>query len=524
MSGRPPAHPPGDAAAAVKAAIGHHRAGRPAAAKGALRRALAIDPDDGAARHLMGLLVLEDGRADEAAAHLARAVAVSPADPARHRDLAMALRAAGRGAEAEQALQTALDLGGDDFRVHFELAGHRHRREDPEGAEAGYRRTLALSPDHIGATSGLGAVLELQGRMIEAEAMYRRVLDQGVSTPDAWFNLGNALRAQHRIDAAVDAYRQAIALDPDFAVAHVHLAFALLLAGDYDAGWAEYEWRKRVPEFPTPAGRFPRPPWDGAPVAGGTLLIHAEQGFGDTLQFARFTRAAAERGARVVVECQAALRRLMETAPAVVEAVAAGDPLPDFDHHVPLLGLPRILGTTLDTVPAEVPYLHADEAETAHWRRRLAGDRGRRLGLVWRSSARQMTSPYKSCPLSALAPLFEVPGLRFFSLQPELPAADRPLPEGVVDLGGELTDFAATAAVIGALDLVVTVDTAVAHLAGALGAPVWLLLSTASDWRWLTGRDDSPWYPTMRLLRQTREGDWSEPVARVVHALEGADG
>jgi hypothetical protein len=305
----------------------------------------------------------------------------------------------------------------------------------------------------------------------------------------------------------------------------VHLAFALFLKGDFRPAWREYEWRWRVPAFAGAARAFAAPAWDGGPLKGRTLLLYAEQGFGDTLQFARYAGVAAAKGGRVILECQPALARLMRTASGVHKVVAHGAKLPAFDCHAPLLGVPGLLGTTVKTVPADVPYLEAEPALARKWRKRLAAEAGLKIGIAWRGTAERRGNPARACPLAAFRPFIADRRFRLYSLQKEIAAEDRPLPKGIADLAADLDDFADTAAVIDALDLVVTIDTAVAHLAGALGKPTFLLLSTAGDWRWLTKRKDSPWYPSMRIFRQARPGQWAavlEAAAKAARRLKPA--
>jgi hypothetical protein len=305
------------------------------------------------------------------------------------------------------------------------------------------------------------------------------------------------------------------------------LGIAQLAAGDFDQGWMNYEARWSAARFTSPKRAFPAPRWRGeslGPGAGGAarrLLIHAEQGFGDTLQFCRYIPLIAERGGAVVVECQPALRRLLDSLAepyaGQVTVISRGDALPAVDFHIPLLSLPHILQTTLSTIPAFVPYLKASEPEARAWRNRLGGG-SLNIGLVWSGNAKRQDDHMRSCPIDDLRPLLDLPGLRLFSLQKD---RQEPLPDGIEDLSPDLSDFGATAAAIDALDLVVSVDTAVAHLAGAMGRPVWVLLGYAADWRYLLDRNDSPWYPTMRLFRQARAGDWSLPIHNIGEALAG---
>ena len=326
-------------------------------------------------------------------------------------------------------------------------------------------------------------------------------------------------REQGRLDDAVVCLRRAVELKPDFADAHGNLAIALLARGDWTEGWAEYEWRWQTPPMIMARREFAQPRWHGEAGSGQTLLVHAEQGLGNSLQFCRYAPLAAERGLRVVVEVQKPLARLLGSLPAIQGVVARGEALPHFDLHCPMLSLPRAFGTTTATIPGAPSYLHADSAKVAAWWTRLAAlpRRGPRIGLAWAGSSKLRSDSRRSLAPDRLAPLFERPGAHFFSLQKDGPAAPTALP--LTDFMNEMEDFADTAALVANLDLVISVDTAVAHLAAAIGKPVWMLDRFDPDWRWLAGRHGSPWYPTLRLYRQPRPGDWDGVVAAVAHDL-----
>jgi hypothetical protein len=329
--------------------------------------------------------------------------------------------------------------------------------------------------------------------------------------------------------AEADAsFREALRLQPDQADAHANRGMALLLAGQFEEGWREFEWRWKTAFMATRARNFAAPLWNGEAIGDRVLLLHAEQGLGDTLQFCRYAPLITG-GARVVLEVQASLVRLLSRLPGVAQIVARGESLPPFDLHCPLLSLPRAFGTTLETIPAATPYLAADPAEATLWRKRLASLPGLRVGLVWAGGPRTPVPKLiaidmrRSLTLKTLAPLAEVSGVSFVSLQKSSPAAQAANPPpgmALADFSVELHDFAATAALIEALDLVISVDTSVVHLAGALGKPVWLLNRFDNCWRWMLKREDSPWYPTLRQFRQPSAGDWSSVISAVKDALQ----
>lgn len=328
-----------------------------------------------------------------------------------------------------------------------------------------------------------------------------------------------------RLAAAAEVYRQLIAHDPDDASLHVCLSQVLLAMGDFEAGWREYEWRWALFEKERPP--YPRPKWDGSPLAGETIFVHGEQGYGDNIQFIRYAPLVAACGGRVVFGSPPGLRPLAATAAGIAAIVEPGEPIPPFDAHIPLASLPGVLGTRLATIPAEVPYLRAEEGRIARWRRRFAAKGGRlSVGICWQANPKFAADRFRSLPLSHLLPLFDVPGVDFYGLQvlhgrEQMAPLDPALP--FEDIGRELYSpseaLVEAAAAIAALDLVITVDTAICHLAGALARPAWVLLSLIPDWRWLTEREDCPWYPTLRLFRQRQRGDWDGVVRRVVDGL-----
>ncbi len=306
---------------------------------------------------------------------------------------------------------------------------------------------------------------------------------------------------------------------PDHAETHLSRAVLWLLTEDFERGWPEYEWRWQAGCVPR---AFPQPRWDGSPLEGRTILLHAEQGLGDTLQFVRYARLVHERGGTVIVECQPALVRLLASCPGIDRVVARDEPLPDFDVHAPLLSLPGIFRTTLDNLPADGPYLFAQDESIVRWREELSGADGFKVGIAWQGNPLHQQDHFRSIQIERFARLADVPRVKLYSLQvgagrDRLEEAAGRLP--ITDLTEKFVDFQETAALVRNLDLVITCDTAVAHLAGALGVPVWVTISAAPDWRWLVDRDDSSWYPTMRLFRQTRLGNWDDVFARVAREL-----
>ena len=366
---------------------------------------------------------------------------------------------------------------------------------------------------------GMGAGLAALGRLEDAIACHRRALALRPDFPEAHNSLGTALRDAGRPEEALACFRRAVALRPDYPLAHVNLAMALLARGEFAAGWQEYEWRWRLHATDRPRS-FPAPQWRGEPAQGRRLLLHSEQGLGDTLQFCRYAPLAAARGFRVRLQVQHSLVRLLRSLPGVEQVVGTNDPAPEHDLHCPLLSLPLAFGTTPGTIPSAPAYLQADPAQQAQWQARLAGVEGLRVGLAWAGNPRLAADRRRSIPPEHLAALAGVPGLRLFSVQKGGPAMPASLP--LIDCMAEMADFADTAALVGNLDLVVSVDTAVAHLAAALGKPVRLLDRFDCCWRWPAGQGGSAWYPTLRVFRQPRPGDWAAVIAQLAQDLATA--
>jgi Flp pilus assembly protein TadD len=449
-------------------------------------RALALRPDYTLALNNLGLALQQRGQLTQALAAHRRAVALDPGYADGHTGLASALAAAGQVPEA---------------------IDH-------------YRRALALDGNHVEALANLGRLLSLAGGLDDAVALQHRATALRPGDPELWNNLGITLQERNEGPAATECFRHAVALRPDHVSAHVNLGMALLAAGRFVEGSAEYEWRWRGYRGARPPA-IDAPLWDGRPLGGGTLLLWAEQGFGDTIQFVRYAPMLRARAGRVLLACPASLLPLMRSASGLDAVIPSDAAPPPVDAYVPLLGVLHRLGTTLETIPAAIPYLAAEPKRVAALAPFLA--RGRpRIGLAWRGNPRHPNDHRRSLPLSLLQPLLSLRRARFFSLQlgPAVSELDLPAMAGrIFDLSSALGDFADTAAVLERLDLVITVDTAVAHLAGALGLPCWLLLPFNAEWRWLREREDSPWYPTLRLFRQRKAGAWPPVVARVVEAL-----
>ncbi|WP_322053567.1 tetratricopeptide repeat protein [Paraburkholderia bannensis] len=531
-------------------ALAHYNLGNAYAAIGrhedamyAFEHAVRLQPGDASSHNNLGNALHALGRHAEAAESFRRALKIRPGHAGAHNNLGMALNALGDSAGAVEHFQKALRVQPRFVAAHFNLANTLDATGYHAHAVAGYEEALALQPQFPPALFGLGNALAALGRHDEAIAAYERAIGLDPKFSLAWLALGTAQHALGRHAAALRAFDEALRARPDLAAAHLNRSLTWLTLGDFRRGLPEYEWRldptsrdvgfsalglptRTSAPVPTCAQGVPR--WRGEPLGERTLLIHAEQGFGDTLQFVRFVPsviALAQAGTRIVLEVQAPLVPLIAPAAhaARITLVAQGAPRPQADLQCPLLSLPLVLGTTFDALPAPMPYLAAPTAYRRKWRGSLGGQARRKIGLAW--SGRIHKHENRSMPLAALEPLFALDGIDWIVLQPHLTDAEHaaldvhPRARSIHRLGEKLADFADTAAVIERLDAVVSIDTSIAHLAGALDARLWLMLPFAADWRWFANTDASPWYPRARLVRQPRPGAWEEVVAQVANAL-----
>ena len=511
-------------------AVRTHQAGRLDEAAGLYDQILKTRPRHPDALHLRGLVAHQQGHRERALALVRKAIAIGSRNAAYRNTLGNVLLALDNVADAEASFRRAVALDPELAEAHNNLGNALLRLDRADEAVDCYQRALEIRPGYAEAHCNLGSALRNQGRLEQAQACYEKALAINPDYPTALSNLGQTLHEQARYSEALEYLDRAVSLDPAHADAHANRAVLLLLLGRFAEGWAEYEWRWKVAGFTTERRDFSRPRWDGADLGGRTVLLHAEQGLGSAIQFVRYAPVVAARNGTVILECQKPLVRLFSSltigeaspvAPPVAKVVARGDTLPPFDVQAPLMSLPALLGTEIESVPRDIPYLTAEPAAARAWSDRLGSFAGRRVGLAWAGNPRHVNDRNRSMPASCLQPLLDAVGTSFFSLQKGSAAEDLGgFADSVVhDLAPEIDDFADTAAIIANLDLVISVDTAVAHLAGALGRAVWLLVPFVGEWRWLLDREDTPWYPTMRLFRQKVPGDWGEVVERVVEAL-----
>jgi Flp pilus assembly protein TadD len=478
---------------AMQLALQHYNSGQLQQAEQQCRWILARNADHADALNLLGIVAFRVGRADISLKLIARAVTLNPNSPEYHNNLGNVLLASGQYGPAAAA----------------------------------YRRSLAIKPGVAEIYNNLGNALSGVREYVQSLEAQQTSIRLNPNRPEPYSNTGTVLSELGKNDEAIAAYRAALALKPDFAEVHFNLSGCLLLKGDFETGWEEYEWRTKCVAVPDPREEFRRPVWDGGNLVGKTILLQAEQGLGDTLQFMRYVPMVAARGGRVLVECQPELIPVLKQLDVVSEWFPFGGSPPAFDIWARLLSLPCIFGTTLATIPAPTKLLKADASRSEQFRvqlDRLIRDQPRRpkVGLVWAGRPEHKNDHNRSMLLAQLLPLLESGAAVFFSLQKGPSASQIAALPGhvkILDLTPELHNFADTAALIDNLDLVIGVDTSVMHLAGAMGKPAWLLLPFVPDWRWLLDREESPWYPSLRLFRQKLIGDWSDVVQKITEAL-----
>ncbi|MFB2922299.1 tetratricopeptide repeat protein [Aerosakkonema funiforme] len=502
--------------------------------------------------HIEGLKYLETGKYAQAEKIYFQLVEQEPTNPIAYKNLGNVLYSQGKLKEAIASYQQGIELEPNDAITYYHLGNTFHQLNRLEEAIAHYQQSLAISPNSPIVLNNLGNSLQRQGKFEEAIACYQQSITLDSHNALTYNNLGSLFNSQGKMEEALACFQQglnlepnnvesynnlavfyqkhrqyekaleccdrAIEIEPNYADAHWNRALILLRLGDYERGLIEYEWRwqrkENLPRF------LPKPVWDGSNIEGKTILLQAEQGIGDIIQFIRYVPLVVKLGARVIVECHQLLVRLLKNVEGIDKVVAIGQTLPEFDVYIPLLSVPRLLGTTLETIPAKIPYI----APLKEVRFPLDVSDGSylKVGIVWAGNPKHLDDRKRSTSLQQFLPIFNISHITFYSLQKGPKAAEISeisLPINLVDLNSKINDFADTAAVIAQLDLVITVDTAVAHLAGAMGKPVWVLLCYNPDWRWMSDREDTPWYPSVRLFRQNRSGDWQEVLERVAQTL-----
>jgi tetratricopeptide (TPR) repeat protein len=480
-------------------------------------RALSIDPNHANSLTNLSHTLLELKRYPEAFACAERAAACNPSDVNAFNNLGCALHNLGRNHEALSALDKALLRDSGHIDALYNRASVLRALERIDEAAAIYERVLTLQPRHLKALNNFGNLLVELERNEAALAIFDRAVALAPDDPMTLNNRGIALQVLNRHDEALKCCERALAIDPAHADAHYNEGFIRLTLGDLRNGWPKYEFRFDKVEPMPPRRGFPQPLWGGESFRGRRLLLHAEQGIGDTLQFVRYVPLIAHEGGEIILEVQRQLKTLLAPIEGVSSLVIRDEPLPAFDIQCPLLSLPRIFGTELGTIPSKVPYIEAPPERIEKWKRRVP-DSGLRVGVGWAGNPQFKADRSRSIGLARLAPLFAQAGVQFISLhrevRPEHAGLLKSLPR-ITHFGEELEDFADTAAIVSQLDLVISSDTSIVHLAGAMGVPVWVLLKFSPDWRWMLNSEESPWYPTAKLYRQPSLGDWESVVERV---------
>ena len=486
-----------------------------------IKKALRLCPGYADAYNNLGIIYQHTDHLNDAEACYLKALSMNPNLCSAHINLGKIFQKKRNVEEAIQCYEKALKCDPDNAEVHYNLGLLLDETGDVDEAIRCYRQAVQLEPGYFLAYHSLGNALHNKGLLEDAIVCHKKAIELSPEVPEFHYNLAVAFQEKCLLSESADSYRKAIQLNPEFAEAHLNISLIQLLSGNFEDGWKGYEWRWKVKSFKRPD--FPKPLWDGADIAGRTILIYAEQGLGDTIQFIRYILLVAQRGAKVIVECQKELASLLRSVEGVTLVIPRGEPLPEFDLQCPLLSLPMLFNTTLETIPANIPYIAADPRLVQKWKAKVSCDDSRlKIGLVWAGKPTYQRVRYRSYTLASFAPLAHLENATFFSLQKGSASeqAKHP-PEGLrlIDYTREINDFADTAALVANLDLIIAVETSVAHLAGAMGKPVWALIPFIPDWRWLLNRSDSPWYPTMKLFRQRSYGEKESVIHQILEEL-----
>ena len=501
-------------------AIVMHHLGRGTGGIEVMRHAIDLRPDDAGLRSNLGAMLAGSGDLDGGIVELRKAVALNPDLADGHNNLGNALKRQGNAEQAIAEYRKAIACRSDFAEAHNNLGASLQEKRRFDEALVELAQAIRIRADYPEAHNNMGNVLQDLGRPDEAIQSYRKAITARPNYAEAHYHLGVALRSLNRLGDAMTEFRTAMELRPTYAEALWAVGFLMLLQGDFHNGWRALEARLQLAYKPL-LFDMAESAWDGSSLQGKTILVYGEQGLGDNIQFVRYVAMVRARGGNVVLACPSPLKRLFQTSFGIEQIATERDPVPLGDVRCAMLSLPRLFQTTLDTIPAQVPYLGVMPALAERWRQRLASVPGRlKVGLVWAGNRLHLNDRNRSVPLADFAAIARLPGVRLISLQKGSAATDIATAGiDITDWTTEVSDFADTAALVANLDLVISVDTAVAHLAGALAKPTWTLLPFAPDWRWMLNRPDSPWYPTMRLFRQPIPGDWATPLRQITQEL-----
>ena len=483
-------------------------------AEACYRRAIALKLDYADPHYNLGNVLKEKGKISDAVNCFRLAIIIRQDYFEAYNNLGKALKEQGKLTESLAIYKKAIEIKPDNAIAYVNSGAIFQEQGDLEKAVTSFNHAIELDPNNAEGHSNLGVAILHQGKHEEAAAHCAHSIELKPDYTNAYYNQGVILQSQGKMVESIDSYNKVIKSKDAFTKAQAYLnrSIVFLLAGNFEQGWKEYEWRLRTKDYESRV--FSQPRWDGTPLDGRSILVHAEQGYGDTIQFVRYLPLIREKSGYVIFECQKDLCRLLRNC-AGIDEIIEKDPACGTSHQsdaqIPLLSLPGVFGTTLATIPSDVPYITIDREVVDQWQSRLKQDDNFKVGILWAGNPDHKNDRNRSCSLADFAPLADIPEVTFYSLQKELASVETlDPPEGMklVDMKDELNDFADTAGLISNLDLVISVDTSVVHLAGAIGRPVWSLLPFAPDFRWLLERDDSPWYPSMRLFRQSQPGDW----------------
>jgi tetratricopeptide (TPR) repeat protein len=540
----------------IELAFEHHQQGNLKRAEYLYKKILKKQPDNTAVLHMLGVIHSEYGNYELAIKYIKKVLQLNSADYHAYYNLGNAFRLNGQSEEAIESyrkviysnpyfadayqnlgivyqgrgevdeaiscFQKVIQISPDFSPAYINLANIFRDRGQFDEAMACYQKAIELNPNNAEAYCNLGFIYQNQGKLDEAMVCYQKGNLRDPDIAEVYCNIGIILQTKGKLDEARTFYQRALQINENDALAHLNVSVILLLYGNFKEGWREHEWRLKLKHLVE--REFSQPLWDGSDIKGRTILLYTEQGFGDAIHFVRYTPLVAKSGAKIIIGCQKELTSLFQNVKGIQQVIAQGEQLPPFDVHCSFMSLPVVFGTTLDTIPGDIPYLKADTALLQKWKDKVKDDDSKlRVGLSWAGRPEHRNDSNRSFTLETLAPIAQSDEVIFYSLQKGKGSEQtKNPPEGMklVDYTEEIRDFSDTAALIENLDLVISVDTAVAHLAGAVGKPVWTLLPFVPDWRWLLNREDSPWYPTMRLFRQPSPGDWQSVINRVLRALE----
>jgi len=490
-----------------------------------ISKAIEQNPQNSQFHNSIGAVYKTLGKLQKAADAYRRAILLNPAFGEGYSNLGFVLLLQGRPRVAIEKCKKAVQLKPDFAQAYNNLGLALQIEGEVAEAIENFTQAIKIEPKYAQAYSNLGTALKTEGRFDEAAQNHKRAIQIAPNFAEAYNNLGWVLNAQGKDDEAIENYREALRLKPDYAAAHWNLSFVLLRSGRLIEGWNEFEWRTDPSlQYVTYPGCTPDKCWDGSSFVGKRLLVRCEQGFGDNIHFVRYLPMVKARGGTVIYESRKPLLKLLCSVDGIdelIEATDDGKSDAKFDYYIPLLSLAKIFGTTLETIPAHVPYIHADPTKARYWRDRMEGP-DFKVGIVWSGSTGFEMNEVRACRLEHFTRLAEIEGVTLYSLQKGTPAeqigqmGDK---ISVVNIADEFEDFADTAAMIENLDLVISADTAVVHLAGAMNKPIWTVLCYKSAWQWMLNRDDSPWYPTMKLFRQKKWGDWHGVFSDVTEQL-----